>query len=366
MKIAFLADLHLGYERFEEDAFNQAKTALKKANELADIIVIAGDIFDERVPRLETLKRFLDILKEIQKPIIAIHGNHERRGSEQTNVLEIFNFSQNFKYCKSGEIVEKKINENKIYFVCMNNIPEAFAKNGLIKINEKLKEIKDGFKIVIIHQNIKELTYGEENTIEIEDLFKLDADLVVNGHIHKAGVYYNGKIIVPGSTVITQLKKDEEGERGFYTYDIRERKIEFIEIPSRKFKVVDLEFANATIEEVEEKVKRTIEEIRKNFSNAIIKIRLYGKLRENVDNNAIFFKKEKDIFIENYLNSEENKKLNFIRAEKIDNLSAKEKAIKIFNDMIKNKITLFDSIEFLEHACEGKGKEYLEEKRVID
>ena len=47
--------MHIGYERFYDDAYTQAKEALERASELADAIIIPGDVFDRRAPKPEVM-----------------------------------------------------------------------------------------------------------------------------------------------------------------------------------------------------------------------------------------------------------------------------------------------------------------------
>jgi len=61
MKIAIVSDLHLGYERFYEDAYLQAKEALEKASSMADMLIIPGDLFDNRSPKPEVLAQGMNI-----------------------------------------------------------------------------------------------------------------------------------------------------------------------------------------------------------------------------------------------------------------------------------------------------------------
>ncbi|MFA5077834.1 MAG: metallophosphoesterase, partial [Candidatus Micrarchaeia archaeon] len=74
MKLAIVADMHLGYSRFEEDALRQAESALSGAEGKADAIIVAGDVFDTKIPKLETLKRAADMFSGRKKPIFIIHG----------------------------------------------------------------------------------------------------------------------------------------------------------------------------------------------------------------------------------------------------------------------------------------------------
>jgi len=117
MRISILSDFHFGYgwnTRLEDDSFQNAKEAISKCLD-SDLILIAGDIFDSRNPRTETWARTLKILSrpllsenkgiklvdrinkdlpEISKrtlsaiPMLALHGTHDRRSKDQTNVIE--------------------------------------------------------------------------------------------------------------------------------------------------------------------------------------------------------------------------------------------------------------------------------------
>ena len=69
MKIAIFSDPHLGYARFEEDSYQQAEAAIVSASRKADLILCAGDIFDIKIPKLETIKRAVEIFKKATIPI---------------------------------------------------------------------------------------------------------------------------------------------------------------------------------------------------------------------------------------------------------------------------------------------------------
>ncbi|MDD5337528.1 MAG: metallophosphoesterase family protein, partial [Candidatus ainarchaeum sp.] len=105
MKLAIIADMHLGYSRFEEDALRQAANALSDAEARADAIIIAGDVFDMKIPKLETLKRAADIFSGRKKPIVIIHGNHERRSRDMTNPIQLLSKLAGVKYVHAGSEV---------------------------------------------------------------------------------------------------------------------------------------------------------------------------------------------------------------------------------------------------------------------
>src|SRR5271169_4359939 len=98
MKIAIVSDMHIGYERFSEDAIRQATAAMKLANEVADAVILPGDIFDKRAPKPDVIAQAINLFRDAaamkwnarvvefkgatQKftdvPVVAISGTHER------------------------------------------------------------------------------------------------------------------------------------------------------------------------------------------------------------------------------------------------------------------------------------------------
>ena len=112
MKIAILSDFHLGYERFFDDAYKQAREALEHAAEIADMIIIPGDIFDYRKPEPEVMAQAVELFRDIQKkhfdaeiieytgnniytkkPIIAIPGTHERRAEGSVDSVDVLHLA---------------------------------------------------------------------------------------------------------------------------------------------------------------------------------------------------------------------------------------------------------------------------------
>ena len=64
MKLAILSDMHIGYERFAEDAYNQAEAAVKAAMSVADMLLIPGDVFDKRAPKPDVIAQGINIFRE--------------------------------------------------------------------------------------------------------------------------------------------------------------------------------------------------------------------------------------------------------------------------------------------------------------
>ncbi|RLI96068.1 MAG: hypothetical protein DRP00_05885, partial [Candidatus Aenigmatarchaeota archaeon] len=123
----------------------------------------------------------------------------------------------------------------------------------------------------------------EPPSIELSDLPQ-GFDLIINGHIHTRQLkkLNDGYFLIPGSTVVTQLKKEEaETPKGFYKVIIERRKlkdIKFIELENvRKFFLREIEIGETDI--VREKVNKVIEDIlqRDLVKPPIVRIKLKGR-----------------------------------------------------------------------------------------
>src|SRR3972149_3426804 len=150
MKIAILSDTHFGYaynDALAEDSFENADEAIEKAMD-ADLILLCGDVFDVRIPNTQTWAKALKILskpllkqgsmkmvsctkelKEISKrtlnhiPVIAIHGNHERRSREELNTVQALENAGLVIHLHLQTIVFEK-DGKKVAIHGMSNVPE--------------------------------------------------------------------------------------------------------------------------------------------------------------------------------------------------------------------------------------------------
>ncbi len=232
MKVAILGDFHFGYPRFYEDSFIQAERALLKADEQADVLLIAGDIFDTRVPKPEVISRAIEIFKKLKHKPIVIHGTHERRPKGFVNPVELLcqvGLAEN----AHGKNVIREIDGEKIAVYGLGGVPEEYAKAAIGALNPQ--PVEGAFNVFMFHQNLKELMEMVEHGLYMDDL-PPGFDLYIDGHLHKHNHLEKGGkfLIIPGSTVMTQIRK-EESKKGFVLYDTTSRGFEFIEIQVRPF-----------------------------------------------------------------------------------------------------------------------------------
>ena len=100
IRIAATADLHI---RIGDD-LTYLRTALLQAAAQADVLLIAGDLVD--VGRLAEMEYLAPILAEIPIPIIAVLGNHDRRGMRRSAMIKVLRAVGVRVLERSGALVE--------------------------------------------------------------------------------------------------------------------------------------------------------------------------------------------------------------------------------------------------------------------
>lgn len=359
MKLAIISDTHFGYARFEEDAFVQAERAFLDAQEKADLIIYAGDVFDTKIPKLETIHRAIDILRKVRIPIYTIHGNHERRSRDMINPVELL--AQMGLLCHlHGEAATFEKNGETVQVFGLGNVPEEFAQTALQKALERFNPRPDAFKVLVLHQSIRDLIPFAEEEISTEELESLPFDLFINGHIHSHHVLMKGRLLIPGSTVITQLKKEEVLPRGYVLYDTQQRAHQFIPISCRPFFFEEMTFQEGTPADIRERVAKRAHELRQQHPDALIRMVINGTLKEGFQGSDLDLDVP-GVFVDNHLTQASLKaNLEKIRKLREEKLSVKEIAIQELKEKTKG-VSLFDPVEMFDHLLLGveEAAEYL-------
>ena len=307
MKISVLSDLHFGYaynSELENDSFDNAEEAIDKALE-SDLILICGDVFDIRAPKTPTWARALRILskpllkenkgiklissskelKEISKrtlshtPVIAIHGNHERLMKGEQNTVEALENAGILIHLHLNTIVFEK-DGIKVAIHGMSSVPERYAKDVLYQWNPQ--PVKDRFNILVFHQNIEPFVYSpiEPPSLNISNLPK-GFDMIIDGHIHTHTMEQLGnvKLVIPGSTMITQFQRTEaEIEKSIVQLVVgKDASIDFIPLETaRKFYYEEIKLNGIPFQDIAEKKVNDIL-FSKNFpKKPVIRMKLTG------------------------------------------------------------------------------------------
>ena len=235
MKLAIVSDLHIGHEKFAEDAINQAREAMELACSMSDAILLPGDIFDKRSPKPDVIAQAINLFRDISKkswnakvvsfsgkahtniPVVAISGTHERTMEGKDNPLNLLALAGLLVDTSEATTIIEKGGE-KVAVFGLGGLSEERVKEKLNELDPK--PVQGAFNIFMFHQSVYELLPFNEDVIHYSDLPN-GFDLYVCGHIHTRieDTVHGKKLLIPGSTVLTQLKDGEQEPKGFIIYD---------------------------------------------------------------------------------------------------------------------------------------------------
>ncbi len=295
MRLAIVSDSHLGYGKGTPragDAFLGFKQALEMiVKEQPDAIIHPGDLFDHKIPEQETWNECFELFHQLQHvpdskvkithlprnenphlfhfhgiPVIAIAGTHEYRSKDQKSALQVLhtaNFLVNLH--ASHALIEKENGEGeseKVAVHGMMGIPEKRALEALRLYNpQPLKNVPN---LLVLHQSIKEFLPSKDDmvaTIGFSDLPN-GFDLLVNGHLHWTSLTEEGgkRLLIPGSTVFTQMKRLEgQRKKGWYMYNTQTKELKMHHLPlQRRLFYHKIKFKDSSPEKIIKKCRETI------------------------------------------------------------------------------------------------------------
>jgi len=369
MKISVLSDFHFGYgynTELEEDSFENAEEAMTSALD-SDLIIVAGDIFDTKFPRTPVWSKAIKILTKpivsengginfvkcskdlkkissrvlLNKPIVALHGNHEFRG-KTTNTLEALDNAGILIHLHKDTIIFEK-NGTRVAIHGMSWVPDRYAKSELDEWGPI--PIEGCVNILVLHQSISPFLYSplEKPSIDADNLPE-GFDLIVDGHLHGAGQekVKGTPLIFPGSTVITQFDKTESrSEKGFYVVEINERdsgidlNFKFNSIScSRKFFFEDVNIGGGMRLNIEKKIDDILSLNHK--KRPLIKLKLRGDEKDYIEHDLkeiekIYGKRAILKFVKELESPEIAEKVEFLRNMRERKLSSEEIGLNLLN-----------------------------------
>lgn len=288
MKIIHTGDLHLKKlykgklplevsNKLLEDAWRALFEVFEFSNEVeADIILIAGDLFEIEYFNLRDLNRFLDLVRNVKAKIFIAFGNHDYL-SEDNLFLKVdlpenlYIFKNNLDYFELSEL------KTRIYGISYDSY--AFNRNfGDLDLDEEF------INIGLFHSDLK-----DERYLPLSKDFLQKFNYVALGHIHKRAkvydnTYYSGSLI--------PLSFKDEGKRGIIYLDDEKKSFEFKSFSKREFINLEINLnKEMTFSDILGSIQENI------YQDNLYRIRLRGEtkhledlenfLRENL--NAFYF-----------------------------------------------------------------------------
>lgn len=306
MRFIHFADCHL-------DGFREAKLAkigfenftfvISKAIEKrVDFVLLAGDLFNSAIPRVDALKIAVMQLKRLQHnniPVYAIPGSHDYSpyGKTMLDVLELAGLLKNV---MKGEVSK----EGRLQLEFTKDpstgalITGILGKKGMLDktLYENLdisKLAEDGFKIFLFHTAITELkTKALENMDSTSiNILPEGFDYYAGGHVHiikRFSADKHRQVVYPGPTFPNSFSELEELKSGWFVFYDSENKFEdekgnqspfkHVSIPNKKVVSLTIDATHKTPSQIEQEAKDCIE--KEDLSQTILLLRFQGKISQ--------------------------------------------------------------------------------------
>jgi exonuclease SbcD len=294
LKIAHLADLHLGYRAYhrvtarggnlrEADVADAFRLAVNRVIELRpDLVLVAGDVFHTVRPSntaiADAFRQFsllADRLPDV--PIVMIAGNHDSpRSADTGNILNLFREIDGVRVvCDECRAVRLPQIDTSI--LCLPHValstgeepvmePDPASRHNVLMLHGTIRGEKADQKLVYMSE------YGGAEIPE-EKLAYGDWDYVALGHYHKmedlaANAWYPGGI----ERTSTNIWFERE-EKGFLVFSTRSGKAEFEAVPTRA--MVDLprvEGRGLGAAELDEIIRAAVERVPDGVKQKIVRL----------------------------------------------------------------------------------------------
>lgn len=295
MKFAHIADCHIGGWREQkmreanEHAFTQ--TVEKCLAEKVDFVLISGDLFNTAFPAIDSLRMAVEKIKQFKDnniPVYIIAGSHDSSASGKT-IIDVLESAGLVTNVAQGVVENEKL---KLKFITDKKTGTKITglpgkRGGLEKeyykqlSNEHL-ETAEGTKIFMFHSAIEELKQKEFAQIDAmsASLLPKNFDYYAGGHVHivdKKDLEQRKNIVYPGPTFPNSFSEMEKLKCGSFCI-IEDGKIKHEKIEIHSTITLQIDCQNKNPGEINIILQKQTSEI--NANNAIILLRLAGKMRE--------------------------------------------------------------------------------------
>ncbi|MGM0395544.1 MAG: metallophosphoesterase family protein [Bacillota bacterium] len=223
MRILYFTDTHIkgtnpknrkdDFAQSLEDKFKEIVSMVKEKE--IDFVIHGGDLFDRPDISISVVSRFISILKEIEKPIFIVSGNHDIFGHNQSTIdRTMLGLLKSLDFIRVINRNQPVVIEKDGIKVSLTSLPYTYdvdaSPEGYI-LTEKPDDVD--FSIHVVHGMLldKPFVKGIPYTL-VDDIYDTKADVTLSGHYH-AGfktITKEGKYFVnPGSLVrVTNSMKE--------------------------------------------------------------------------------------------------------------------------------------------------------------
>lgn len=250
-------------------------------SENVQILLIAGDIFDNLSVNKETISFIANNLKRIENVRVFISpGNHDPYNNK--SFYKIIEWPENVYTFKSKmESVEIKELDTVIWGAAFN---ESYEKQTLL---ENISIDNSKINIAVLHGEIESLNASNNyNPIYLEDIEKSKIDYIALGHRHKfSSIKRVGTSYYSYSGCPQGRGFDELGEKGVVIGEVFKggNSLKFVNTAKRKYYIEEIDVSGA--DNYEQIIKKILNVCKDKIRSNFYKIILRGELEEHFNLN---------------------------------------------------------------------------------
>src|SRR5881275_1176431 len=233
-RVLHLSDLHFGAG--DDDAIEHGAPVLIERFD-PELVIASGDLSHRG--RQDQLARASRFLNSLERPVLAIPGNHDIPHTFPARFTRAFR-----EFERQWETTEPTFSSPTLHVIGLNSVRPWRHQSGgvrtaqLERAEERLRDAAPGaFQIVVLHHHMigapwrsREKPVARRNHV-LASLVAAGADLIVAGHIHQAAVSERREfeisrgdepsVVVSVAPGLGQPRPKRQGEaRGVHVYEI--------------------------------------------------------------------------------------------------------------------------------------------------
>lgn len=296
IKICHLADIHLGYRRYNKltkAGFNQREHDVNVAFQEAitriaglqpDATVIAGDLFHAVRPSNATVtfcfRQLRRLARETGAPVIICAGNHETpRRSDSGSVLQLFSEIEGV-HVADARVESFAFRDRNLAFTCVPHSALQDRSDLRLRADDRFL-----YNVLVVHAQVNEGWVSDFGGVDLElkSLAPHEWDYIALGHVHlHRAVGLNA--VYPGSIehTSTNIWGEASAARGFIEIALPSGKRTFHQLTSPREVVVleAIEAAQLEPQELTALIAARTAAVAGGVEGKILKLEVRGVTRE--------------------------------------------------------------------------------------
>lgn len=295
LKLCHLADLHLGYRRYNKvtsKGFNQREVDVNLAfreavdniiNLKPDLILIAGDLFHSIRPSNAIItfcfRQIRRLAEQTKAPVVIIAGNHDSpKRSDSGNLLRLFIEIEGV-YLADTKIENFHFKELSASVTCIPHFALAEVDKLNIKANDNYQ-----YNFLLAHAQVGNEFFSDFGgaDLDLRDIVLGEWDYIALGHVHiyqelGTNIAYSGSIEHTSKNIWSEA----EYNKGFLEVSFPECKKTFYSLtsPREVLSLDSVDVKGLEPEEVMDILTKIIQEIPGGIDGKILRLELRNLTR---------------------------------------------------------------------------------------